>query len=44
MLKVSAFSFEKQKSFIRNKKKNLAVVSKYAKINPKDGVSGSNFQ
>ena len=42
MLKVSAFYLEKQKSFISKKKINL--VSKYAKIDPKDGVSRPDFQ
>ena len=45
MLKVSAFYLEKQKSFIPKKKyKFLAIVSKHAKIIPKDGASHPNFQ
>jgi hypothetical protein len=38
MLKNSAFYLDKQKSFIPPKKKILAVVSKHAKIIPKDGA------
>jgi len=41
-LKVSAVYLEKQKSFIP-KKSFLAVVSKYAKRDPRDGVSCPNF-
>jgi hypothetical protein len=44
MLKVSAFYLEKQKSFISKKNIFLAVVSKYAKRDPKDGVCCPNFQ
>ena len=36
MLKVSAFSLKKQKSFIHLKNIFQAMVSKYAKIDPKD--------
>ena len=43
MLKVSAFYLEKQKSFISKKNIFLAVVSKQAKIIPKDGASPLNF-
>ena len=35
-------NLQKQKSFIL--KKNQAVVSKYAKIGPKDGTCCPNFQ
>ena len=44
MLKVSAFHLEKQKSFIPKKNNFLAVGSKYAKIDPKDGACCPNFQ
>ena len=44
MLKVSAFYLEKQKSFIPKENIFLAVVSKYAKRDPKDGVFCPNFQ
>ena len=44
MLKVLAFYLEKQKSFIPEKIMIQAVVSKYAKIDPKDGASSPNFQ
>ena len=44
MLKVSAFYLEKQKIFIPKKNIFLAVVSKCAKRDPKDGVSCPNFQ
>jgi hypothetical protein len=44
MLKVSAFYLEKQKSFIPKKNICLAVVSNYAKRDPKDGVCCHNFQ
>jgi hypothetical protein len=44
MLKVSGFYLEKQKTFIPKKKIFLAVVSKHAKIIPKDGASRPNFQ
>jgi hypothetical protein len=44
MLKVSAFYIENQKSFIPKKNIFLAVVSKHAKIIPKDGPSRPNFQ
>jgi hypothetical protein len=40
MLKVSDFYLEKQKSFIPK----ILVVSKYAKIDPKDGACCPNFQ
>ena len=43
MLKVSAFYLEKQKSFIPKKNIFLAVVSKQAKIIPKEGASRLNF-
>ena len=43
MLEVSAFYLEKQKSFNSNKYIFLAVVSKYAKIDPKDGTCCPNF-
>ena len=43
MLKISAIYLEKQKSFIP-KKYSLAVVSKYVKIDPKDGASCLDFQ
>ena len=43
MFQTDAESFEKQKSFIPKKKKK-AVVSKYAKRDPKDGVCCPNFQ
>ena len=39
MLKLSAFYLEKQKSFIPEKNIFLTVVSKHAKIIPKDGTS-----
>ena len=44
MLKVSAFYIEKQKRFILKKNTFQAVVSKYAKIDPKDGACCPNFQ
>jgi hypothetical protein len=44
MLKVSAFYLEKQKKIIPKKNIFLAVVSKYAKRDPKDGISCPNFQ
>ena len=45
MMKVSAFYLEKQKKIFIPKKNNvLAVVSKYAKRDPKDGVCCPNFQ
>ena len=44
MLKVSAFYLEKQKSFIPKKNIISAVVSKYAKIDPKDDACCPNFQ
>ena len=44
MLKVSAFYLEKQKSVIPKKNIFYAVVSKYAKRDPKDGASRPNFQ
>jgi hypothetical protein len=44
MLKVSAFYLEKQKSVISKENIFLAVVSKHAKIIPKDGASRPNFQ
>jgi hypothetical protein len=44
MLKVSAFYLEKQKSFIPKKNVFLAVVSKHAKIIPKDGASRPNLR
>ena len=44
MLKVSAVYLEKQKSFIPEKIIFLAVVSKHAKIIPKDPKSRPNFQ
>ena len=44
MLKVSAFYLEKQKSVIPKNNILLAVVSKYAKREPKDGVCCPNFQ
>ena len=44
MLKVSAFYLEKQKSLFLKKYIFWAVVSKYAKRDPKDGVCCSNFQ
>ena len=44
MLKVSAFYHEKQKSFIPKKNIFLAVVSKHAKIIPKDVASCPIFQ
>ena len=43
ILKVSAFYFEKQKSFIPKKYFFWAVVSKQAKIIPKEGASRLNF-
>ena len=42
MFQTDAESFEKQKSFIPKKKKK-AVVSKYAKRDPKDGVCCTIF-
>ena len=44
MLKVSALYLKKQKSFIPENNIFLALVSKHAKIIPKDGASCSNFQ
>ena len=44
MLKVSSFYLQKQKSFIPKINIVLAVVSKHAKIIPKDGASRPNFQ
>ena len=44
ILKVSAFYLEKQKSFIPKKNVFLAVVSKHAKIIPKDGASRPNLR
>ena len=44
MLKVSVFYLEKQKSFIPKINIFLDVVSKYAKIDPKDGACCPNFQ
>ena len=44
MLKVSASSLEKQKSFIPKKNISKAGVSKYAKVDPKDGACCPNFQ
>ena len=44
MLKVSAFYLEKQKSFIPKNNIFQAVVSKYAKIDSKDGAYCPNFQ
>ena len=44
MLKVSAFYLEKQKSCIPKKNIFQAEVSKYAKIDPKDGACSPNFQ
>jgi hypothetical protein len=43
MLQVSAFYLEKQKSFIPRKNIFKVVVSKYAKIDPKDGAFCPNF-
>ena len=40
ILKVSAFYLEKRKSFILKK----WVLSRTAKVDPKDGVNRSNFQ
>ena len=44
MLKVSAFYLEKQKKVFSKKNIILAVVSKYAKMDPLDGASRPNFQ
>ena len=43
MLKVSAFYLQKKKKSFIPKKKILAVVSKYAKKDPKAGVLLSQF-
>ena len=42
-VKVPAFDLEKQKSFIPKKNMFYAIVSKYAKIVPKDGACCPNF-
>ena len=44
MLKVSASYREKQKRFIPKKNIFYAVVSKYAKVDPKVGACCPNFQ
>ena len=44
ILKVLAFYLEKQARFIPKKNMFLAVVSRFAKIDPKDGACYSNFQ
>ena len=44
MLKISAVYLEKQKSVIPKKNIFKAIVSKYAKIDFKDGACCPNFQ